>query len=103
VPANAIAVLAGPHDTTVDEAKSFRDLVRSRGRHRVIIVTSKMRTRRARLMIKRQLKGPDVQVATRASRYDVAHSACWWRHRSDIRIAVFELQRFVLYRVGAMT
>lgn len=54
VPANAIAVLAGPHDTTVDEAKSFRDLVRSRGRHRVIIVTSKVRTRRVRLMIKRQ-------------------------------------------------
>lgn len=42
-------------------------------------------------------------MATRASRHDVADSACWWRHRSDIRFAVFELQKFVLHRVGAMT
>jgi uncharacterized SAM-binding protein YcdF (DUF218 family) len=100
VPLSAIVTLNKPHDSTLDEARSFAGLVRSRGWRRVIVVTSKMHTRRARLALERELRGTDVTVLMRASRYDTADPAHWWRRRADVRSMVFELEKFLAYLVG---
>lgn len=103
VPPDAILILAGPHDSTADEARSFAHLVRSRNWHRVIVVTSKMHTRRARIALRREMKGTDVVLVMRASRYDRADPVHWWRRRSDIRSGIFELEKVVAYLIGFMS
>ena len=99
-PSGALLVLPPPHDGTVQEARSFRDLIRDRGWHRVIVVTSKMHTRRARMALERELKGLDVQVIARGSRYDPADPAHWWRRRSDARFVLLETEKYLAYLIG---
>ncbi len=103
VPPDAIIILDGPHDSTADEARSFARLARRRAWRRVIVVTSKLHTRRARLAVTRELRDSGVAVLMRASRYDPADPLHWWRRRSDIRSTVFELQKFFAYLVGVMS
>ncbi len=100
VPASDVLVLAAAHDSTSDEAVSFRDLVRARRWHRVIAVTSKMHTRRARMSLVRQLRSLDVRVSMRASRYDLADPAHWWRRRADRRVVLLEIEKYVWYWIG---
>jgi uncharacterized SAM-binding protein YcdF (DUF218 family) len=102
VPATAIVALPRLHESTADEARSIRDLVRARGWRRVIVVTSKLHTRRARMTIARQLNDLHVQVIARASRYDISDPVHYWRQRSDIRFALFELEKFIAYCIGGM-
>ena len=102
VPAQAVLVLPTLEESTADEARSFRDLIRARGWHRVIMVTSKMHTRRARVTMTREFAGLNVQVITRASRYDVSDPAHWWRRRADARFLAMELQKFAAYWIAAV-
>jgi uncharacterized SAM-binding protein YcdF (DUF218 family) len=103
VPPQAIVTLEGPHDSTADEARSFGRLVRTRSWRRVIVVTSKMHTRRARLAIVRALGGTNVTVLMRASRYDDADPVHWWRRRADVRATIFEFEKLVAYLIGVMS
>jgi uncharacterized SAM-binding protein YcdF (DUF218 family) len=102
VPADAILVAEGAHDSTADEGRSFRALIQQRRWHRVIVVTSKMHTRRARMTMTRLWKGLDVEVVMHASRYDDTDPAHWWRRRHDAKVVVIELQKYLMYWVGAM-
>ncbi|MGE5359033.1 MAG: YdcF family protein, partial [Bacteroidales bacterium] len=102
IPPAAILTLGDAHDSTADEARSFRELVKARRWHSVIVVTSKMHTRRARMTMSRMCRGLGVEVLVRASRYDRADPAHWWRQRSDARFVLFEVQKYVLYWLGAM-
>ena len=67
---------------------------------RVIIVTSKQHTRRARLVMSRRLAGTGVKVIMRASRYDRTDVEHWWRNRSTLRFTLFESQRLFGYWIG---
>ncbi len=103
VPAEAIVTLNGPHDSTADEARSFARLARDRSWHRVIVITSKLHTRRARVALARALRGTGVSLVMRASRYDSADPAHWWRRRADIRSTIFEVQKLFAYLIGVMS
>ena len=100
VPADAIAILPAEVDNTAHEAEAFRRLVEQRRWQRVMIVTSPYHTRRARLAFRREFKGSPVRVLIRASRFDDADPAHWWRHRADIRMVSSELQKLVMYALG---
>lgn len=102
VPPAAIISLPGVNDSTADEARSIRDLVRERGWRQLLVVTSKMHTRRVRLTMKREMKGLDVAVIVRGSRYDPSDPAHWWRRRADARFVLIETEKFVAYFVGVM-
>ncbi len=102
VPAAGIIVLPNFNDSTADEAASLRGLVRNRRWHRVILVTSKMHTRRARMAMTRELAGLDVEVIARGSRYDLADPAHWWRRRGDARFVLWETEKYVAYWLGVM-
>ena len=101
VPSDAILVPARIHDNTAQEAETLHDLAVRRGWKRVIVVTSKYHTRRAGFAMRRELSRVNVDVVIRASRYDAADPARWWRHRDDIRnAALSETPKLVAYLLG---
>jgi len=99
VPRSAIAVLP-PQNSTRDEADELLAAVVANKWTRVIVVTSKQHTRRARLVMNRRLAGTGAQAILRASRYDLSDVDGWWRNRSTLRFTLFETQRLIAYWLG---
>jgi len=99
IPADAIEVL-GEKDNTKDEAQEIHDQVVANHWTRVIVVTSKQHTRRARLVVTRRLAGTGAQVIMRGSRYDPTKPERWWTNRPTLRFTLFESQRLLGYWIG---
>ena len=99
VPRDAIVVLdrAG---STAEEAEFVRRLVTTEKMPRVIVVSSKQHTRRARLVIGRKLAGTGTEVIVRPSRYDRSNVERWWTQRATLRFTLFETQRLLGYWIG---
>lgn len=96
----ASITILGEKDNTRDEAADIRVKAIEHHWSRVIVVTSKQHTRRARLVIARQLAGTGTKVIMRASRYDRTRPDQWWRDRPTIRFTLFESQRLLGYWLG---
>jgi uncharacterized SAM-binding protein YcdF (DUF218 family) len=103
VPESALIAPARIHDNTAEEAQTLRELAVQRQWRRVIVVTSKYHLRRAGLASRRALRGTDVQLLMRGSRYDASTPARWWTRRSDIRWLVSEVPKLVAYTLGLGT
>jgi len=99
VPASAITIF-NEANSTAEEAATLRDAAATSRWSRVIIVTSKQHTRRARLVMKRRTADLGLEVVTRYSRYDDANTDQWWRNRSTLRFTLFETQRLFGYWIG---
>ena len=104
VPPDAVRVLPGSLDNTADEAAALHAFWRSappeRRLSRIIVVTSRYHTRRTRFAFRREFADAPVVLLVRASRFDEAQPARWWRHRADVRFVTSELQKLVLYALG---
>ena len=96
VPRSAIEIL-DEQDSTKDEADALRAVVVANRWPRIIVVTSKQHTRRARLVINRRVADTGAQVMVRASRYDKTDVDGWWRQRGTLRFTLFETQRLIAY------
>lgn len=99
VPRDQIEIL-DEANSTADEADHVYALVTGRQLSRVIIVTSKQHTRRARLVMNRRLSGTGVKAMVRFTRYDRSDAERWWEDRSTLRFTLFETQRLVAYWIG---
>jgi uncharacterized SAM-binding protein YcdF (DUF218 family) len=99
VPRDAIGIL-DPANSTAEEADYVHRLVTEQHLSRVIIVTSKQHTRRARLVMNRRMAGTGARIIVRATRYDRADVDHWWRNRSTLRFTLFETQRMFAYWIG---
>ena len=99
VPASAIVVL-NEANSTAEEGTALREIATRREWKRVIIVTSKQHTRRARLVMRRRMAGTGIEVVVRASRLDTADVDRWWQNRSTLRFTLFESQRLLGYWIG---
>jgi uncharacterized SAM-binding protein YcdF (DUF218 family) len=99
VPAAAVIVL-GEQDSTRGEAAAIRDQALKHGWTRIIVVSSKQHTRRARMVITRRLANSNVKTIMRASRYDRTDTEYWWRNRASLRFTLFETQRLFGYWTG---
>ncbi len=99
VPASAITVL-NEANSTADEADTLYAIGTREHWTRVIVVTSKQHTRRARLVMRRRMAGTGVEVVVRASRLDTADVDRWWTNRSTLRFTLFESQRLLGYWIG---
>jgi uncharacterized SAM-binding protein YcdF (DUF218 family) len=99
VPRDRITILDRANSTT-QEADILRDLALREKFTKVIIVTSKQHTRRARLVMNRKVQETGVKVIVRPSRYDRANVDRWWTDRSTLRFTLFETQRLFAYWVG---
>ena len=100
VPPGAIAMLPGRPDNTAAEANLSRDLAQRSGWRRLIVVTSKEHTRRAKLAFRRALAGTGIVPIVRASRYDGTDPAHWWRSRGAARNTLFEWIKLIAYAGG---
>lgn len=99
VPRESISVL-DQANSTAEESTHLLQLVTREKYSRVIIVTSKQHTRRARLVMRRRLDDAGVQVIVRPSRYDLSEVDRWWANRSTLRFTLFETQRLLGYWIG---
>lgn len=100
IPPNAIVIGDGSVDNTASEGALLRAITIRRGWHTVIVVTSKYHTRRAGYAMRRALDGTGVAIIVRASRYDPADPAHWWRQRRDVRFLMDEWPKLIAYRLG---
>ena len=99
-PDHSVELLPGYPDNTAAEGVLLRDMALSRGWSRVIVVTSKLHSRRAGFAIRRELQGTGITVLMRASRHDDDDPARWWTKRRTIRGLVAELPKLLAYVVG---
>jgi uncharacterized SAM-binding protein YcdF (DUF218 family) len=90
VPKSAIRVLDGPTKNTAEEVRAIARAVKAQQGIRVILVTSKMHTRRVKT-IWRQLVGDHPQAIVRYTPDDPARPERWWRDTGDAMAATREL------------
>jgi uncharacterized SAM-binding protein YcdF (DUF218 family) len=103
VPKDALVAPGTIHDNTADEARTLRGLIETHRWRRVIIVTSKYHLRRAGVAVKRALRGTDVEIVLRGSRYDESTPGEWWKRRTDIRWIASEVPKLLAYSLGLGT
>jgi len=100
IPEDAILVPERIHNNTAAEAVTVRELSGRYGWRQVIVVSSTYHLRRAAFALRRELRGTEVDVIMRGSRYDRANPERWWTSRSDVREIVAEAPRLVAYVLG---
>ena len=97
VPPSAITEVGGGMDgSTLLEAQAILSYVRAQGYKRILLVTSKVHTRRA-AAIYRHLAAGGVEVIVRPSRYDRFQPQGWWHDRTDIRRVLIEYQKLLVF------
>jgi uncharacterized SAM-binding protein YcdF (DUF218 family) len=92
--------ILGYVDNTAAEGALLRREALTRHWSRVIVVTSKLHTRRAGFAMRRALDGTGVRVIMRGSRYDEDDPAHYWQRRRTVRMMLSELPKFAAYVVG---
>jgi len=90
VPESAIEVLDPPIVNTADEMKTIGEALRRGNLHSVIIVSSKVHTRRVRALWKR-ISGRDGEAIIRGDSEDTFDPKHWWRHTQDALDVVREV------------
>lgn len=100
VPARAVIVGPGTMDNTAQEGLLLKTLAAAHGWHTIIVVTSKYHTRRSGFAMRRALAGTGISIIIRATKYDPADPAHWWRSRGDVRFVLSEWQKLIAYRFG---
>jgi uncharacterized SAM-binding protein YcdF (DUF218 family) len=90
VPEEAIQVLDPPIVNTADEMKTIGEALRKNGQRSVIIVTSKVHTRRVKALWKRVCGNDGAAIVHGVSddSFDPAH---WWRSTGDALDVVWEV------------
>jgi uncharacterized SAM-binding protein YcdF (DUF218 family) len=90
VPESAIQVLDPPIINTADEMKTIGDMLKNKNQHSVIIVTSKVHTRRVKALWKRMSaqNGTAIIHGVSDDSFDPAH---WWRNTQDALDVVREV------------
>lgn len=100
IPDAAIIAPDRVHDNTAQEAETLRVLATTHRWRRVILVSSKYHLRRVGMASRRSLRGTDVAILLRASRYDPATPDRWWQHRADLRLLLWEMPKVIGYALG---
>jgi uncharacterized SAM-binding protein YcdF (DUF218 family) len=97
VPLEAIDILDDDQVSTSAEGRALVNRAMQSQWKRIIVVTSKMHTRRARLALRRQLTPLGITLIMRGSHYDSMDPEHWWHDRDDLRFTLFEYQKLGLY------
>jgi uncharacterized SAM-binding protein YcdF (DUF218 family) len=90
VPDSAIHILAPPIVNTADEMRTFGQALRKENLRRIILVTSKVHTRRAAVLWNR-LSAKDGEAIVRGASGDGYDPRQWWRNTGDALDVVREL------------
>ena len=96
VPPTAILLLRRRAVSTESEARTIARWACRQGVRRLVVVTSRSHTRRARLIL-RQALGNGIELAMRPSRSDAFVAARWWRDRRDAKLVLSEYEKLANY------
>jgi uncharacterized SAM-binding protein YcdF (DUF218 family) len=99
VPLDATTVLQRVVDSTQTEAALIAEWAESRQLGRIIVVTSGYHTARARLVFDRVLRGHATEILIQPSGISGFAPDTWWHARADRRNGLFELEKYLYYRV----
>jgi uncharacterized SAM-binding protein YcdF (DUF218 family) len=99
-PEDSVEVMPGYPDNTAAEGVLLREKALSHAWSQVIVVTSKLHSRRAGFAIRRELRGSGVTIIMRTSRHDDDDPARWWTKRRTARMLLSELPKLLAYLVG---
>lgn len=102
VPDSVVQVLNIPGGTTstTDDARVLRDWLRRTHARRVIAVTTTYHTRRARLSLRRALKGMDVRVMMYGASTRGYSERNWWHSESGMVTYFNEYLKLARYKLG---
>jgi uncharacterized SAM-binding protein YcdF (DUF218 family) len=89
VPPQAIQVIPGHNANTAQEVRTVADALQARQGTRAILVTSKLHTRRVRVLWN-QLVDDRFEAVVRYTSDDQANPARWWQTTSDARAVARE-------------
>ncbi len=95
-PPGAIVVLRRRGVSTESEARTIARWACAHRLRRLIVVTSRAHSRRARLIL-RQALGAGIALAMRPSRYDAFAAARWWHVRRDAKLILSEYEKLANY------
>jgi uncharacterized SAM-binding protein YcdF (DUF218 family) len=96
VPPEAISVVGESAASTFGEARRVLDDARERGFRSILLVSSKIHTRRAGA-IYRHLAGDSVRILTRPARDDSFRPETWWHDRAQVRRVVIEYEKLLVF------
>ncbi len=82
---------------TFEEAGEVGDLVRRKGYHSIIVVTSPFHTRRTWMVLKNVLKKDDVEIIMAPSHYSKFRPNDWWKTEEYIKDVACEYQKLLYY------
>ena len=107
IPPAVVSVVPGVAASTLAESRAIVRYLGAAELRTVVVVTSKLHTRRARMTLRR-LAGDSVRITMRPSRYDPFSADDWWRYRAWTRRLVIEYLKLLNYvlidrwRMGAV-
>jgi uncharacterized SAM-binding protein YcdF (DUF218 family) len=100
IPPAAIEEVTAELVATANEVDELVQFAESRRWQRIVVVTSKLHTARARLAMRRRFAPLGREIVMRGSRYDDTDIDRWWSNRSDLRSVLFEAQKLLAYAIG---
>lgn len=100
VPRSSITVMPKAVDGTIGEAERVRAFLEGRLPQRLVLVTSRSASRRARMIFRRVFRKDGVQVLSSPTPYDAFEPDRWWSHPRNALNVVTEYQKLL---VNALT
>jgi hypothetical protein len=98
VPAEAIVSPEQRVGSTIEEARLVRRFVLDRGYESLILVTSRMHSRRAYLTFKRVFKDAKINLVSLPSPYQQFSPKDWWKNREYTKELIIEYQKLIYYK-----
>ena len=98
IPDNVILTSDKRVDSTMDEARLVRQVLLDKGYKSVIIITSRIHSRRAWLTFKKVLQDDKVEIISLPSRYQLFNQRDWWKNRKYAREVIIEYEKLLYYR-----
>lgn len=99
VPPERIVVLAKPAHGTINEAQMVRETFHGRLPKRLVIITSKSASRRARMIFRRAFQRDGVEVLSYPTPYDPFEPVRWWSQPRNALTVVTEYEKLLVNAV----
>jgi len=97
VPRSAILLDESPVDSTLEEARLVKEVMRRQGYSSLILITSPTHTRRVGLTFRKVFEGEDIRLHVVATPYSRFKPEDWWKSRRYTREVILEYQKLLFY------
>ena len=96
VPSDKIVVLPAPAHGTINEARQVRQVFHGRLPERLVLITSKSASRRARYIFRRVFQRDDVEILSYPTPYDPFEARRWWTAPRNALTVVTEYEKLLI-------